>query len=386
MYCDNYLIQLIMLSIITNFTLALSVIDVITFFPNSFADVPLTLNDNVIDYNPDVDLPAEDMIKRAGYPAEVHVITTDDGYLLSLHRIPGKPAYLLSDAGYDVWLGNIRGNTYSRAHINLSPQDSQFWNFSFHEMGIYDVPAAVSYIVEKTNMSLVYIGHSMGTTMGYVMASERPEIAEKIKVMISLAPIGFMSHLKSPVRIVAPFANDIKTKLLERDGYYGETHNVTTEDGFILNLHRIPGKLNSTPTLLNPILSNYPAGTSFKNLIHFSQDVEFNVFAKYDYGEEENVKIYNSSKPTDYDLSKVTSPTALIYSEADWYSNPTDVEALFDLLPNIIDVHIVDHPKFTHMDFLWAIDAKSLVYDHVIDLVKKFSDQGLKNDNNFSGN
>lgn len=70
-------------------------------------------------------------------------------------------------------------------------------------------------------------------------------------------------------------------------------------------------------------MSNYPAGTSFKNLIHFSQDVEFNVFAKYDYGEEENLKIYNSSKPTDYDLSKVTSPTALIYSEADWYSNPT---------------------------------------------------------------
>lgn len=31
------------------------------------------------------------MIKRAGYPAEVHVVTTDDGYLLSLHRIPGKP-------------------------------------------------------------------------------------------------------------------------------------------------------------------------------------------------------------------------------------------------------------------------------------------------------
>lgn len=77
-------------------------------------------------------------------------------------------------------------------------------------MGIYDVSAAVSYIVDKTNMSLIYIGHSMGTTMGYVMASERPEISEKIKFMISLAPIGFMSNLKSPVRIVAPFANDIK--------------------------------------------------------------------------------------------------------------------------------------------------------------------------------
>lgn len=30
------------------------------------------------------------MIHREGYPAESHVITTDDGYLLTLHRIPGK--------------------------------------------------------------------------------------------------------------------------------------------------------------------------------------------------------------------------------------------------------------------------------------------------------
>lgn len=29
------------------------------------------------------------MIRRAGYPAEAHVITTEDGYLLTLHRIPG---------------------------------------------------------------------------------------------------------------------------------------------------------------------------------------------------------------------------------------------------------------------------------------------------------
>lgn len=28
------------------------------------------------------------MIRRAGYPAEAHVVTTDDDYLLTLHRIP----------------------------------------------------------------------------------------------------------------------------------------------------------------------------------------------------------------------------------------------------------------------------------------------------------
>lgn len=29
------------------------------------------------------------MIRKEGYPAEAHVIPTEDGYLLTLHRIPG---------------------------------------------------------------------------------------------------------------------------------------------------------------------------------------------------------------------------------------------------------------------------------------------------------
>ena len=33
--------------------------------------------------------PTDEMVAEAGYPVETHVVTTDDGYLLRVHRIPG---------------------------------------------------------------------------------------------------------------------------------------------------------------------------------------------------------------------------------------------------------------------------------------------------------
>lgn len=108
----------------------------------------------------------------------------------------------MADKGYDVWMGNARGNTYSKNHTKWDPDADadDFWKFSWHEIGYYDLPAMIDYILDKTGVdSVYYAGHSQGTTSFYVMTSKRPEYNNKIKVQISLAPIAYMNHMTSPL-------------------------------------------------------------------------------------------------------------------------------------------------------------------------------------------
>lgn len=135
---------------------------------------------------------------------------------------PGQGlAYLLADRGYDVWMGNTRGNRYSRNHVRLNPdgnrrQRREFWDFSWHESGIYDLPAMIDYVLELTNFErLHYIGHSQGTTSFFVMASSLPEYNDKIITMQALAPVAFMSNLESPlIRLASTFQNSIHVSIL----------------------------------------------------------------------------------------------------------------------------------------------------------------------------
>jgi pimeloyl-ACP methyl ester carboxylesterase len=65
-------------------------------------------------------------------------------------------------------------------------------------MGTKDLPAVIDFILQTTGAEQIfYAGHSMGTTMFYVLCSERPEYNSKIRAMFSLAPIAFMSNVRS---------------------------------------------------------------------------------------------------------------------------------------------------------------------------------------------
>lgn len=79
-------------------------------------------------------------------------------------------------------------------------KDRKYWEFSWHELGVYDLPAIIDYILETTGQpSLHYLGYSQGTTQFFVFGSMRPEYAKKIRSAHMFSPVAFMKNAKSPL-------------------------------------------------------------------------------------------------------------------------------------------------------------------------------------------
>lgn len=113
-----------------------------------------------------------------------------------------------------MWLGNARGNTYSRTHSTLNSDSRSFWQFSWHEIGLYDLPTIVSHINRTTEAKQIdYIGHSQGVTTFLVMNILREEYQQYFRTVIAMSPIAFLNHLENPyLRFLAK--NSEKVELL----------------------------------------------------------------------------------------------------------------------------------------------------------------------------
>ncbi len=54
----------------------------------------------------------------------------------------------------------------------MSPLVANYWDFTFHEMGVKDLPAAFKYIKSITGKKLHYIGHSQGTLSMFIALAQ----------------------------------------------------------------------------------------------------------------------------------------------------------------------------------------------------------------------
>uniref|UniRef100_A0A182NS05 Partial AB-hydrolase lipase domain-containing protein n=1 Tax=Anopheles dirus TaxID=7168 RepID=A0A182NS05_9DIPT len=387
-----------------------------------------------IPYNPDTDLSTPEIAVRHGYQAESHTLKTADGYLLTLHRLPcgrigcpaqggkgtGQPvflqhgllsssadwllsgpdkalAFILADAGYDVWLGNARGNTYSRKHVSFSSDETAFWDFSWHEMAMYDIPAEIDYLYNiraqernDTTRNLLYVGHSMGTTMIFALLASRPEYNERLEAVFALAPVAFMGHVKSPIRLLAPFSHDIEmilkffggnefmpqNKIIRYLAKYGceltEAEKYICENTVFVLCGFDKEQYNAT--LMPVIFGHTPAGTSTKTVVHYAQEIhnEGN-FQLFDYGDSENQRRYGRATPPGYNLENISTPIALFYANNDWLAGPKDVANLFDQLHRTsIGMFKIPNDNFNHVDFLWGNDAPEVVYKQLLMLMQRY--------------
>ncbi|KAJ8749380.1 hypothetical protein K2173_018870 [Erythroxylum novogranatense] len=348
------------------------------------------------------------------YVCEEHLVTTQDGYVLSLQHIPvgisgvksgaGPPvllqhgllmdgttwlllprekslALLLADNGFDVWIISNRGTKYSRGHTSLSPDESAYWNWSWDELAAYDLPATFQYVHNQTGQKLHYVGHSQGTLIA-LAAISRNQLLSMLRSAVLLTPIAYLGHLTST------FGRAYAETFLAEDSYWlGLNEFVprgTSVAKFVGLVCKVPGVdcTNILTVLTGPnccldsviidaFLQHELQPTSTKNMVHLSQMIRDGTITMYNYNnEDDNWEQYGQATPLVYNMTNIPRdlPLFMCYGGKDALSVVKDVLSLLDSLK--------DHDKdkietkylvnYGHMDFVMGGNAKRDIYNPIL--------------------
>ncbi|XP_075161664.1 lipase 3-like [Haematobia irritans] len=370
-----------------------------------------------------------DRIIQHGYPCENHTVTTCDGYILTLFRIPhghgeelgseeeeeekiptvllmncwqcssdiwvimgpnsGLP-FLLADAGYDVWLGNARGNIYSEHHLTMSPMSENFWEFAIDEIGQIDLPAKVDYILSNRNQTrLHFVGYSQSTAFLMMMLSSKPEYNQKLSTIHLLAPSIFICHPRSALVMLMSRLLGIPNTLskflgtLPFQGILALFRSLSTEickqpsnvqgSVDIINFALGWGSPYLNRTLLLDLLYTTPAGGSNRQSLQVLQSVMTCHFRSYDYGAQDNLKKYGQSQPPDYNLTNIDplAPIEIYFSDNDFLISVEDVYELYKVLGEKANWNRVKYKKYNHLDLVLAYNVKTCINDCIVDKIQQ---------------
>ncbi|XP_051160798.1 lipase 1-like isoform X2 [Leptopilina boulardi] len=298
-------------------------------------------------------------------------------------------AFLLVENGYDVWLGNNRGNTFGKNHTKQLETSYGFWDFSWHEFGIYDLPATIDYILKETNMTdLNYICFSQGCTQLLVMGSLKPENNKKIRFTAALAPAAYFKYTKG---LNALLHNMIllSRNFVENFGYFEIFPALSIIRVLIKYLCGIGNPWQNLCYIfmfsfvgsgidemdrqkITDILTYFPAGSSLKQIIHYHTGMMNGEFSLYDYGAVKNLLLYNTTVPPKYPIENIKVPIAIFYGVNDFLSSPGDVLYLSSKLPKVIGKFVVRERKLNHLDFIYGKNVRQLVYGQLLKILNNF--------------
>ncbi|KAK3641572.1 cholesterol esterase [Elasticomyces elasticus] len=359
-----------------------------------------------------------------GYYAEEHIVQTGDGYLLGVHRLgwkkgeedqrvnagPGsiqkKVVYLhhgllmnsevwvclteeqrclpfvLVEQGYDVWLGNNRGNKYSKKSLHSTPTSPEFWNFSMDQFAFHDIPDSIDYILSTTGQSsLSYIGFSQGTAQAFATLSIHPTLNAKINVFVALAPALAPPGLASG--IVASLCKSNPSILFLAFGRRAILGSATMWQAllypgiFAWFIDKCLLYLFNWKTLnitAHQKLAAYPhlySFTSTKSVVHWFQIIRNGTFQMYDDEVSTPLAVGNGSqyyKVAKFPTRNIKTPIVLVYGGSD---SLVDIKLMLKELPR----HTVAKgiQKYEHLDLLWASDVDELVFPHVLEALDSYA-------------
>ncbi|OXA39150.1 Lipase 3 [Folsomia candida] len=267
---------------------------------------------------------------------------------------------MLADAGFDVFIANCRGNKYSQGHADatVTTDNVKYWEFSFHEMGVYDNPAIIEMVTNVTGVRrMYYVGHSMGGTSLAIMLSERPEYNERISTAFLLAPA---LYLGSTLKYLQPFFKSVnyyqysfnkfvhgkldaykslkqavgrrpEEVCLREEGACetiepnGDSVIISSAhfSGFCGNLLFLGGGYDAPQTnytTFTQALGTFPETTSTKTLTHFFQFIKSNTFCQFNYGFSwiNRLKYGKDTSPC-YNLDRISAPLVVYWGQNDFF-------------------------------------------------------------------
>ncbi|CAH0555571.1 unnamed protein product [Brassicogethes aeneus] len=386
--------------------------------------------------DPDICDSFESIVKRYGYQMENITVQTDDGYILqnfrisrvgtNMQNITGPPlviwhafdrnarcfvvnekdslgiltttsalhfscsyfvAFYYADAGYDVWLPNVRGTVFS-SHISLTPNDAEYWDFSYGKIGKNDVKAVVEMIVEKTGQKLITMGHSLGTSALFVYASAYPEDASKnLKGIIAHAPAINLYHTKTIyLSILSNIPDLVRTnfglfkinyidssletacqyKLVEPfcelliNSLFGKSDNINLK----YSLPKFTGRGNE------PISSQV-----FINYLQMIQQKGY--FADYSYGPLKNLQVYGKINPPAFNLKNINIRVDIFCGINDYVCSCEDAKTTFNMLETEKSYTILPnnsgcHGKVAHLDLFMCSNMKHCVFDPIDNILANY--------------
>ena len=258
-------------------------------------------------------------------------------------------------------------------HVNLSPKDPKFWEFTYQNMSRYDLPAAFSYIVNVTGFDRIdYIGHSQGSMIMFIaLAENNTAVKSRLKHFIAWGPVIYVSNQNSPV-----FGWLVHSSLFGVFQKYG-INNLFAYDWIphalmIKFCNYEPGLCraflgplaDADPMLDNSsrmdcVVGHDPAGTSLWNAHHWQQAVLNGGWSAYDYGSaEENQFHYGQPTPPHFDPAAIDIPVYLMAGSTDRLADPTDVRYMRQNLTNARQWF--REYDAGHLTFLWGNEVPQM--------------------------